>query len=75
YHLSKEFKCYTGFSPNEYLIHTRITRAKELLRFTDMPVAEIALSVGVDNVSHFINLFRDRETMTPLAYRKTWRQS
>jgi AraC-like DNA-binding protein len=75
YHLSKEFKRYTGFSPNEYLIHTRITRAKELLRFTDMPVAEIASSVGVDNVSHFINLFRDRETTTPLAYRKTWRQS
>jgi len=75
YHLSKEFKRHTGFSPNEYLINTRITRAKELLRYTDMPVSEIAAGVGVENVSHFINLFRQRETLTPLAYRKTWRQS
>ncbi|MFC4304442.1 AraC family transcriptional regulator [Cohnella boryungensis] len=74
YHLSKEFKRYTGFSPNEYLITVRINRAKELLRFTDMPVAEIAAGVGVDNVSHFISLFRSRETSTPLAYRKIWRQ-
>lgn len=75
YHLSKEFKKYTGFSPNEYLINTRITRAKELLRFTDMPIAEIATAVGVDNVSHFINLFRSREVLTPLVYRKHWQQS
>jgi len=75
YHLAKEFKRYTGFSPNEYLINTRITRAKELLRFTDMPVSEIAASIGIDHVSHFINLFRDRETLTPLAYRKTWQHS
>ncbi|MFC4599894.1 AraC family transcriptional regulator [Cohnella hongkongensis] len=75
YHLSKAFKRYTGFSPNEYLIHTRVTRAKELLRFTDMPVAEIASAVGIDSASHFINLFRDRELQTPLAYRKMWRES
>ncbi|RKP52987.1 AraC family transcriptional regulator [Cohnella endophytica] len=74
YHLSKEFKRHTGFSPNEYLINVRITRAKERLRFTDMPVSEIAADVGIDNVSHFINLFRDRETHTPLAYRKLWQQ-
>lgn len=75
YHLSKEFKRYTGFSPNEYLINTRITRAKELLRFTDMPVTEISAAVGIENVSHFINLFRSRESFTPLAFRKHWQQS
>ncbi|QMV42714.1 AraC family transcriptional regulator [Cohnella cholangitidis] len=75
YHLSKEFKRYTGFSPNDYLINTRITRAKELIRFTDMPIAEIASAVGIDNVSHFINLFRSREALTPLVYRKHWQPS
>ncbi|THF74310.1 AraC family transcriptional regulator [Cohnella fermenti] len=73
YHLAKSFKRHTGFSPNDYLINIRITRAKELLRFTDRTVAEIAVSVGIDNVSHFINLFRQRQTSTPLAYRKLWR--
>lgn len=73
YHLAKSFKRHTGFSPNDYLINARITRAKELLRFTDLSVAEIAASVGIDNVSHFINLFRQRQASTPLAYRKLWR--
>lgn len=75
YHLAKAFKRYTGLSPNEYLINARITRAKELLRFTDIPVSEIAAEVGIENVSHFINLFRDREGSTPLVYRKHWRES
>jgi YesN/AraC family two-component response regulator len=72
YHMSKEFKLYTGFSPNEYLINTRINHAKELLKYSDHSVAEIAAEVGVDNVSHFINLFKDRVEHTPLAYRQLW---
>ncbi|WP_141506199.1 AraC family transcriptional regulator [Paenibacillus luteus] len=74
YHLAKQFKRYTGFSPNEYLINTRITQAKELLKYSDMPVAEIALSVGIENVSHFISLFKDRVEHTPLVYRKKWQR-
>lgn len=35
YHLQKQFKRFIGISPSKYLIHTRITRAKELLRSTD----------------------------------------
>lgn len=72
YHLAKEFKKHTGFSPGEYIINVRITRAKELLKYSDLPVAAIAEQVGIDNVSHFINLFRDRVEQTPLAFRKTW---
>ncbi|WP_028610255.1 AraC family transcriptional regulator [Paenibacillus harenae] len=74
YHLAKQFKRYTGFSPNEYLIHTRITHAKELLKYSDMPVAEIAAGVGIENVSHFISLFKDRARHTPLVYRKMWQR-
>ncbi|MGO4371932.1 helix-turn-helix domain-containing protein [Paenibacillus sp. MCAF20] len=75
YYLAKQFKRYTGFSPNEYLINTRITRAKELIKYSDMPIAEIAVQIGIDNVSHFISLFKDRVEQTPLVYRKKWRQS
>jgi transcriptional regulator GlxA family with amidase domain len=74
YHLAKEFKRYTGFSPNEYLISNRITHAKELLKYSDLSVAEIAAKTGIDNVSHFINLFKDRVEHTPLAYRKKWQR-
>lgn len=75
YHLAKQFKRYTGFSPHEYVIGIRISQAKELLKYSDQPIAEIAPLVGIDNVSHFINLFKGREGMTPLAYRKQWQPS
>lgn len=72
YHLAKQFKRFTGFSPNEYIINTRITHAKELLKYSNMTVAEIANLVGIDNVSHFISLFRNRSEHTPLVYRRKW---
>lgn len=72
YHLAKEFKRYMGTPPNEYLILTRLTYAKELLKYSTKTVEEIAFSCGFHNVSHFINLFKKHEDYTPLQFRKTW---
>jgi AraC-like DNA-binding protein len=74
YHLAKEFKRHTGFPPGEYIINARITRAQELLKYSDLPVSEIAEQVGIEHVSHFINLFRQRTGQTPLAFRRTWQR-
>ena len=57
YYFLKLFKRYTGFTPNEFLIQTRINKAKELLRTSSSSISQIAASVGVYNTSHFINLF------------------
>lgn len=72
FHLAKEFKKFMGYSPNEYVIDLRINKAKEWLMYSKAPVEEIAVRVGIDNVSHFINLFKKRVEMTPLAFRKKW---
>ncbi|MFD0676548.1 MULTISPECIES: helix-turn-helix domain-containing protein [unclassified Paenibacillus] len=61
-------------TPNEYIITRRITFAKELLKYSSIPVAEIAAQCGTDNVSHFISLFKHREEMTSLAFRKKWQR-
>lgn len=74
YHLLREYKRYTGYTPNEYLIHRRVTYAKELLTYSDLTIGQIAHEIGMDNVSHFINLFKQRVEMTPLAYRKRWQR-
>jgi AraC-like DNA-binding protein len=74
YHFQKLFKRYAGFTPNEYLILTRLNHAKENLRATSKSISEIAHDVGVDNVSHFINLFKKHEGITPNVYRKNWRR-
>lgn len=74
FYLAKEFKKYIGVTPNEFLIQTRINYAKELLQYSNLSVADISFRAGIDNVSHFINLFKKRAEMTPLTYRKMWQR-
>lgn len=73
FHLSRQFKKYTGMTVNEFIIRTRITYAKGLLKYSDLSISDIAAQSGVSHVSHFINLFKAREGITPLAYRKQWK--
>ncbi len=72
YYLAHKFKAHTLTTVNEFIIGTRIANAKSLLRSTDLTVTQITFEVGMNNVTHFINLFKDREGMTPLVYRKVW---
>ncbi len=72
HHFIRQFKLYTGMTPHEFIISTRIHEAKQLLRFTEMTVSEVALKVGIEHVGHFINLFKRVEGMTPGAYHRRW---
>ena len=72
FYLQKQFKRFTGYSPNEFLLSVRISRAKELLRTGGDTVSQIAGQVGMDNVSHFIATFRKMEGVTPSVYRDSW---
>lgn len=69
--LSQAFKEITGTPFREYLIQYRISEAKKLLITTDLSVGEIAERVGYVNVNNFLKVFRDREGITPLKYRKS----
>ncbi|MGI6112269.1 MAG: AraC family transcriptional regulator [Bilifractor sp.] len=72
YYFAHEFRTYTGTPPREYIITERINHAKEMLKFTDMSVDEIAGRCGFHQTSHFINLFKKHERETPLKYRNKW---
>lgn len=56
-------------SPQEYLIRYRLLMAKELLTQTDMPITEVALSVGFGSNSLFYKHFKQKVNMTPKEYR------
>ncbi len=73
--LSLAFKDVTGITFKEYLLLFRVTEAKKLLAATDLPIEEIACRVGYINVNNFIKIFRDREQLTPLQYRKQFSSS
>jgi AraC-like DNA-binding protein len=55
----------------QHLNLLRIERASRLLRETDLPVMEIAFSVGFEHFSYFIKRFRDVFGCTPTVYRKS----
>ena len=71
YYLSREFKKYTGFSPNDYLITLRINRAKSMLKNTTLPAAKIAHEVGIHDLNNFTNLFKKKTGMTPILFRNS----
>jgi AraC-like DNA-binding protein len=73
FHLAREFKRFTGYSIGEYLTLQRLSLAKEMLKYTEASVEEIALQTGFNQSSHLIRCFKKEEEITPLAFRKRWR--
>lgn len=72
FYMTKIFKESFGTTINGYLISRRITRAKQLLRFTDMTVDEIGSVVGMCDANYFSRMFRKVEGISPREYRKQW---
>ena len=70
FHFSRLFKRGCGCPPHEYLILTRLNRAKHLLKTTDLPIKVIVQKVGYQNVSSFTNAFTDRVGISPTLFRK-----
>ena len=71
FHLAKEFKRYTSFSPHDYLIQLRINQARLLLRNTTLPAVKIAYEVGIYDINNFNYLFKKRIGKTPIQYRNS----
>ena len=70
-HYSHEFKRQTGFSPMEYVINTRLEKAKMLLLQTTMSVIDIAYEVGYESGGSLSNLFIKKVGCSPREYRRT----
>lgn len=70
YHFIRVFKRETGFTPHEYVINTRLSNARYLLRNTTMSVKDICFSCGFSSESAFCITFKKRAKMTPAQYRQ-----
>ncbi len=69
-HLCRIFRETMHMRPTEYLTYRRLGEAKNLLRHTDTPVAEIGNSCGFPDAGYFSTVFKRYEGMTPAEYRK-----
>ena len=68
-YLARQFKKYTGFTMNTYILSCRMGEAQRRLIFTDDSIAEIARKSGYSNLSYFYATFRKKVGCTPKAYK------
>lgn len=72
YYLTKVFKEQYGQSITNYLLNLRITKAKQLLRFSEKSVEEIGFEAGLGAPHYFSQTFKSVEGVPPSVYRKQW---
>lgn len=72
YYLSREFKKEYGTTIIQYVLAKKITNAKELLRYSNFSIEEIARLCGIDDASYFNKVFKKMEGCTASEYRKRW---
>ncbi|MFD0675799.1 MULTISPECIES: response regulator transcription factor [unclassified Paenibacillus] len=73
-YFSRLYKKETGLTFIEYVIQTKMNKAKELLDNTDKTVEEISYLLGYDNKRYFIQLFKNEMGVPPLAYSGAMKQ-
>ncbi|MBQ3219523.1 MAG: helix-turn-helix transcriptional regulator [Clostridia bacterium] len=66
YNFNKHLKC----SPIDYLLSIRIAKAKEFLQRTHKSINEISELCGFSSANYFGLIFKQKEKLSPLAYRK-----
>ena len=69
-YLSRLFREKTGVPLFEYINRIRVQKACVLLKRSDLPILEIALSVGYNNLSFFNRYFRKVMGVPPTEYRR-----
>ena len=70
-YFTKVFKESIGKTPIDYINGMRVNCAMELLCSTDMPMTDIADSIGFCNPNYFHKIFKQYMDVSPLAYRKS----
>ncbi len=72
FYMTRIFKKQFGDSIVNYLTQIRITRAKQLLRFTELSIEKIGQECGLSDVNYFARVFRKVEGTSPGEFRKMW---
>lgn len=68
-YFGKIFHENTGKSPQQFLISYRMTKAAELLKLTDLSIADIGNAVGYPNQLHFSRAFKNVYDTSPRQWR------
>jgi AraC-like DNA-binding protein len=70
YYLIKRFRDTLNMTPIQYVTKVRLEQAINLLRYTDLPIKEIAEKVGYANDNYFNKVFRKVIGIAPGEFRE-----
>lgn len=73
FHLLRLFRAVVGVTPHQYLLRCRLRRAAELLAEESLPITDIALEVGFNDLSNFVRTFHRASGVSPRAFRRVSR--
>lgn len=73
--LFRIFKRHGEESPQQALARLRLSRARQLLRSTDLTLTEVALSSGYATAARLGEVFRNALNTTPAQYRRAAREA
>ncbi len=74
-HFARVFRKFYGCTMGEYVRRLRVESASRLLTTTDRPLADVAVTNGFSDQSHFSKTFKHSTGMTPAQFRATFRSS
>jgi len=68
--LNRRFKQASNTTPLQYLQELRISHARDLLKHSNLGIAEVSAQVGYQDTSHFCDIFKKLTAVTPNEYRR-----
>jgi len=68
-HMARSFRRYLEITPSSWLNSRRLERAARLLEHSNMPILNISLSLGFENLNYFYKLFSRTYGVPPGRYR------
>ncbi len=69
--LYRKLHAITNLSPNEFVRHIRLLRAADLLRQKTGNVSDVAYAVGINNLSYFAKVFKEKYGISPAEFLKS----
>ena len=68
-HFRTLFQSAYGATPVAFILATRLSHAKDLMRYSDLTLEEIALQSGFSSLSYFCKVFKKQTALTPKQFR------
>jgi len=74
YHISRLFKDDLNMTIFDYITEVRISKSKELLERSELPISSVAEEVGYNDSGYFSRIFKKRVGISPTEYRRWWQE-